>query len=69
MKIPNISKTEMKMEIDFKEMIKFLEKELEISVVIQEDPTSFQGFLRLEKFLEMRGPFTIYEEKQKQWLG
>jgi len=53
----------MKIEIDFKEMIKFLEAE---RYRVAEDTTSFQAFLRLEKFLEIRGPFTFREEKQKK---
>ena len=78
MKIPNISKTEMKMEIDFKEMIKFLEAELKHCIELQNSFSLFpvhvpsaqavakaDAFLKLEKLLEMRGPFTIYEEKHK----
>lgn len=78
MKIPNISETEMKMEIDFKEMIKFLEAEFKDCKELQNSFSLFpvhvpsaqavakaEAFLKLEKLLEIRGPFTIYDEKHK----
>ena len=66
------------MEIDFKEMIKFLEAEFKDCKELQNSFSLFpvhvpsaqavakaEAFLKLEKLLEIRGPFTIYDEKHK----
>tara|TARA_R100000458_G_scaffold32533_1_gene29900 strand:+ start:1394 stop:1627 length:234 start_codon:yes stop_codon:yes gene_type:complete len=69
MNIPPIIDAEgFNFQIDFKDMIKFLEQELKyLSYHYQDaDAAWLDSYLRLEKFLEMRGPFHVHEGKIKK---